>query len=103
MKSNIKFIIGIITMVALLSACGTTSSKEKDEHGGHEEEGHGGHEEEGEKGIVSLTEQQMDAIGLKMVQIESIDICLKKQKTWIFEFIVTLSTSLLLIIFICQK
>ena len=70
MKSNIKFIIGIITMVALLSACGTTSSKEKDEHGGHEEEGHGGHEEEGEKGIVSLTELQMDAIGLKMVKIE---------------------------------
>lgn len=72
MKTNIKFIIGIITIAVLMSACGSSSPKEKDEHGEHEEAGHGGHEEEGhgEEGIVSLTEQQMDAIGLKMVQIE---------------------------------
>ncbi|MEQ9290027.1 MAG: efflux RND transporter periplasmic adaptor subunit [Cyclobacteriaceae bacterium] len=63
MKKNIKFIIGIFTLAVLMSACGA-SSKEKDEHGEHEEEGHG------EEGVVSLTEQQMDAIGLKMVQIE---------------------------------
>ncbi len=67
MKKNIKSILGIIAMVALLSACSNTSPKEKDEHG--EEEGHGGHEER-EEGIVSLTELQMDAIGLKIVQIE---------------------------------
>jgi len=59
MKTNIKFIIGILTIAALMSACGSSSPKEKDEHGGH-----------GEEGIVSLTEQQMDAIGLKIVQIE---------------------------------
>ena len=70
MKTNIKLIIGIITIAALMSACSSSSPKEKEEHGEHEEEGHGGHEEEGEEGIVSLTEQQMDAIGLKMVQIE---------------------------------
>ena len=70
MKTNIKLIIGIITIAALMSACGSSSPKEKDEHGEHGEEGHGGHEEEGEEGVVSLTEQQMDAIGLKIVQIE---------------------------------
>ena len=64
MKTNIKLIIGIITIVALMSACGSSSPKEKEEHGEHEEAGHG------EEGIVSLTEQQMDAIGLKIVQIE---------------------------------
>tara|TARA_R110000782_G_scaffold236819_3_gene322957 strand:+ start:27791 stop:29068 length:1278 start_codon:yes stop_codon:yes gene_type:complete len=64
MKTNIKLIIGIITIAALMSACGSSSPKEKEEHGEHEEAGHG------EEGIVSLTEQQMDAIGLKMVQIE---------------------------------
>jgi cobalt-zinc-cadmium efflux system membrane fusion protein len=47
-----------------MSACGSSSPKEKEEHGEHEEAGHG------EEGIVSLTEQQMDAIGLKIVQIE---------------------------------
>ncbi|MGB0390733.1 MAG: efflux RND transporter periplasmic adaptor subunit [Salibacteraceae bacterium] len=70
MKTNIKFIIVLLAMVSLLSACGTSAPKEKDEHGEHGEEGHGGHEEEGEEGVVSLTEQQMDAIGLKIVQIE---------------------------------
>jgi membrane fusion protein, heavy metal efflux system len=64
MKTNIKLIIGIITIAALMSACGSSSPKEKEEHGEHEEAGHG------EEGIVSLTEQQMDAIGLKIVQIE---------------------------------
>ncbi len=75
MKTNIKLIIGIITMAVLMTACDSSSPKEKDEHGEQESAGHGehkeeGHEEEGEEGIVSLTEQQMDAIGLKMVQIE---------------------------------
>lgn len=71
MKTNIKLIIGIVTIAVLMSACGS-SPKGKEEHGEHEEVGHGGHEEEGhgEEGIVSLTEQQMDAIGLKIVQIE---------------------------------
>lgn len=64
MKKNIKLIVGIVSMVVLMSACGNSSSKESDEHGEHEEAGHG------EEGIVSLTEQQMDAIGLKIVQIE---------------------------------
>ncbi|MBR9832376.1 efflux RND transporter periplasmic adaptor subunit [bacterium] len=64
MKTNIKLIIGIITIAALMSACGSSSPKEKEEHGEQEEAGHG------EEGIVSLTEQQMDAIGLKIVQIE---------------------------------
>ncbi len=64
MKTNIKLIIGIVTIAALMSACGSSSPKEKEEHGEHEEAGHG------EEDIVSLTEQQMDAIGLKMVQLE---------------------------------
>ena len=76
MKTNIKFIIGIITMAVLMTACDSSSPKEKDEHGEQESAVHGEHKEEGheeeeeEEGIVSLTEQQMDAIGLKMVQIE---------------------------------
>tara|TARA_R110000868_G_scaffold308356_1_gene569855 strand:+ start:1758 stop:3065 length:1308 start_codon:yes stop_codon:yes gene_type:complete len=65
MKTNIKLIIGILSMALLTAACSTSSNKETDEHGGHEEEGH-----EEEEGTVSLTEQQMDAIDLKMVQIE---------------------------------
>lgn len=67
MKTSIKSIIGIITIAALLSSCGNSSSNE---HGDHE--GHGEHEEEGhaEEGVVSLTEQQLDAIGLNIVQIE---------------------------------
>ena len=68
MKTNIKLIIGIVTIAGLISACGSSSTGEKEghgEHGEHEEEGHG------EEGVVSLTEQQMDAIGLKMVSIEN--------------------------------
>lgn len=64
MTKNIKLIIGLFTMAVLMSACGGSSSKEKEEHGEHEEEG------PAEEGVVSLTEQQMDAIGLKTVQIE---------------------------------
>ena len=64
MKTNIKLVFGIFTMAFFISACGTSSTKESNEHGEHEEEE--GHEE----GIVSLTVQQMDAIGLNMVQIE---------------------------------
>ncbi len=58
---NIKFVIEILLVGVLMSACNSSSDKgqEHDEHGEHEEEG-----------TVSLTEQQMDAIGLKMVQIE---------------------------------
>ena len=65
MKTNVKLISGILAMALLIAACGTSSNKQADEHGGHEEEGH-----EEEEGTVSLTEQQMDAIGLKMVQLE---------------------------------
>jgi membrane fusion protein, heavy metal efflux system len=63
MKTNIKLIFGILALAFFITACGTSSTKESDEHGDHEEEGH-------EEGVVSLTEQQMDAIGLKLVQIE---------------------------------
>ena len=63
MKTNIKLIFGILAMAFFITACGTSSTKESDEHGEHEEEGH-------EEGAVSLTEQQMDAIGLKLVQLE---------------------------------
>jgi len=67
MKTNIKLIIGIFTIAVLMSACGSSSTGETEEHGEHgeHEEGHG------EEGVVSLTEQQMDAIGLKIVSIEN--------------------------------
>ena len=46
-------------MALLIAACSTSSNKEVDEHGEHEEAGHGEHEEEShEEGAVSLTQQQ---------------------------------------------
>ncbi len=64
---NIKLIIAILLIGILMSACSSNSPSDGG-HGGseHGEEGH----EEGEEGTVSLTEQQIQAIGLKMVQIE---------------------------------
>ena len=64
MKKNIKLFIRIFTIAVLMTACGNSSTKEKDAHGEHDEEGHA------EEGVVSLTRQQMDAIGLKIAQIE---------------------------------
>jgi membrane fusion protein, heavy metal efflux system len=65
MKKTIKTYAILFAASLFMMACG--GSKGGDEHG---EEGHGGHDEHGEEGAVSLTEQQMDAIELKIVQIE---------------------------------
>lgn len=65
-KNNIKLIIGILLMGFIISACNSSS---KGEEGGHDE--HGDHDEHGgEEGTVSLSEQQVEAIGLNLVQLE---------------------------------
>jgi len=68
MKIKIRLIVGIFVFGSIMSACNSSSSEE---NGGHDEE-YVDHEDEGnsEEGIVSLTKQQMDAIGLKIVQFE---------------------------------
>jgi len=63
MKKTIKTYAILVVASLFMMACGGGS----EEHG---EEVHGGHDEHGEEGTVSLTERQMDAIGLKMVRIE---------------------------------
>ncbi|PCJ23902.1 MAG: efflux transporter periplasmic adaptor subunit [Flavobacteriales bacterium] len=76
MKKTIKT-YGILVVASLfMMACG--GSKGGEEHG---EEGHGGHDEHGEEGTVSLTKQQMDAIGLKIVQIEKKNMSIGVQVT----------------------
>ncbi len=68
MKNYIKSLFGILLIGFMVSSCGSTSIDEHDDHGDHEEQG--GHDEHGEEGTVSLTERQMDAIGLKLIEIE---------------------------------
>lgn len=80
MKS-IKLIFGILLMVMFLSSCGVG----KQSNDGHEEHEEGGHDDHGEKGTVSLTEQQMDAIGLRMVQLEKRNMTLGVQVTGALE------------------
>jgi membrane fusion protein, heavy metal efflux system len=65
MKNYIKSVFGILLMGFIVSSCGSTTIEQHDDHGDQEE-----HEEHAEEGTVSLSEQQMDAIGLKLLQIE---------------------------------
>jgi len=69
MGKNIKFSIAILFIGLLITSCDTTKNK-KDKHDDHSEEGHDDHDDH-EEGTVSLTEQQMSAISLKLVAIEN--------------------------------
>jgi len=75
---NIKTIIATLFIGILITSCGNTTKGKEENHDDHPEENHtekegDNHEEEGEheEGTVSLTEQQMDAINLKLVTIEN--------------------------------
>jgi cobalt-zinc-cadmium efflux system membrane fusion protein len=71
MKNYIKSIFGILLIGFVISSCGSTSIDKGDDHAGHDEHAEeSGHDEHAEEGTVSLTEQQMDAIGLKLLNIE---------------------------------
>lgn len=59
---NIKSIIGILILGILISACNSSSTNQEDEHD-HEHEEH-------VENMVSLSQQQMEAIDLKLVDIE---------------------------------
>lgn len=66
MKNKITIYAILILANLFLFSCGNAN----DEHAGHGNE-HGEHEEEThEEGLVSLTKQQMEAIGVKLVQVE---------------------------------
>ncbi|MCF6278801.1 MAG: efflux RND transporter periplasmic adaptor subunit [Flavobacteriaceae bacterium] len=69
---NIKIITAILFIGILVSSCGNSSKNKEDKHTENSkentsEEVHDDHEE----GTVSLTEQQMEAISLKLVTIEN--------------------------------
>jgi len=79
-------IIGILAIAMFISACNSSSEKEiQAGHDEHEEEAPHDDHEEHEEGTVSLTEQQMDAIGLKMVKLEKRNMDIGVQVTGILE------------------
>ncbi|MCF6280133.1 MAG: efflux RND transporter periplasmic adaptor subunit [Flavobacteriaceae bacterium] len=67
---NIKISITFLFMVLLISSCGNTAKGEKDKHNENSENNHDDHDDH-EENTVSLTEQQMEAISLKLVTIEN--------------------------------
>jgi membrane fusion protein, heavy metal efflux system len=75
--SKITSLIEILSIVIIVSACSQSPS---DGEMKNEEDGHG-QEEHGDKGTVSLTTLQMNAIGLKMVKIEERNMNLGVQVT----------------------
>ena len=76
MKKTIKTYAILFVASLFIIACGGTT-KTEDEHGSEES----GHDEHGEEGTVALNEQQMDAIELKIVQIEKKNMSIGVQVT----------------------
>ncbi len=71
MRNTVNLIIGILMMNIIIYACTSspTTDRANDEY--EHQEGHDDHEgEEHAEGIVSLTQMQMDAIGLQLLSVE---------------------------------